>query len=146
MASNVYIGATEHLTLLKGDDIIGFTFTVTNADTTAYDLVTSLFDNATIKQFKTAEEAAQALVNGEVHAYVASSPQPELLALEHPDTLDLPLDKPLVTYKAGLAVKKGEQEWLNFLNAWVTARSADKWLSATHDYWFESLEWRSASN
>jgi len=37
MATNVYIGATEHLTLLKDDDIIGFTFTVTNSDTTAYD-------------------------------------------------------------------------------------------------------------
>jgi len=114
-------------------------------DTTANDLVLSLFNNATIKQFKTADEAAQALVNGDVHAYVASSPQPELLALEHPETLDLPLDKPLVTYKAGLAIKKGEQELLNFLNAWVTARSADKWLSATHDYWFESLQWRTAS-
>ena len=73
---------------------------------------------------------------------VASSPQPEFLALQHPGTLDLPLAKPLLSYKAGLAVKKGDQEWLNFLNAWVTARSADKWLSATHKYWFDSLEWQ----
>jgi polar amino acid transport system substrate-binding protein len=114
--------------------------------TVAHDLVSSLFSNATLKQYKTPEAAAEALVAGAVHALVASSPQPELLALEHPQTLDLPLDKPLVTYKAGLAVQKGQQEWLNFLNAWVTARSADKWLSATHDYWFESLEWRTESN
>ena len=60
----------------------------------------------------------------------------------HADTLDLPLAEPLVTYKAGLAVRKGEQEWLNFLNARITARSSDKWLEATHDYWFESLAWR----
>lgn len=37
MATNVYIGATEHLILYKGDDIIGFTFTVTNSDDSAYD-------------------------------------------------------------------------------------------------------------
>jgi len=108
------------------------------------ELVASLFGNATIKLYKTADEASQALIEGDVHALVASAPQPELLALEYPELLDLPLDKPLVTYKAGLAVRKGQQEWLNFLDAWVTARSADKWLSATHDYWFESLEWREA--
>jgi len=112
--------------------------------TVSHELVSSLFNNATIKSYKTAEEASQALIAGDVHALVASSPQPELLALAHPQLLDLPLDKPLVTYKSGLAVQKGQPEWLNFLDAWVTARSADKWLSATHDHWFESLEWHKA--
>jgi polar amino acid transport system substrate-binding protein len=116
------------------------------ADTAANELVTRLFNNASIKSYKTADAAAQAVIDGAVHALLAGSPQPEFLALQHPGTLDLPLDKPLLTYKAGLAVKKGEPEWLNFLNAWVTARSADKWLSATHKYWFDSLEWRNASN
>jgi polar amino acid transport system substrate-binding protein len=41
-----------------------------------------------------------------------------------------------------MGVKRGEQELLNFLNAWITARAADKWLSATHKYWFETLKWR----
>lgn len=116
------------------------------SDTLANDLVTQLFNNATIEQYKTEEEAAKALVEGAVHAFVASSPQPEFLALQHPAILDLPLAKPLLTYKAGLAIKKGNQEWLNFLNAWITARTADKWLSATHKHWFDSLEWREVSN
>ena len=116
------------------------------ADTTAHELVTSLFDNATIKPFKNAKAAAEAVLSGAAHAYVSASPQPEFLALEHPGVLDLPLVKPLLTYKAGLAIKKGQPEWLNFLNAWVTARSADKWLSATHDYWFENLDWRQGTN
>jgi len=110
--------------------------------TVANELVNSLFDNATIKTFKTTKEVADAVLGGVAHAYVGSSPQPEFLALEYPDKLDLPLNKPLLTYKAGLAVQKGQQEWLNFLNAWVTARSADKWLLATHDYWFKNLDWR----
>jgi len=134
---------TQHIDTLEKANQPEVSFAVVT-DTTASDLVANLFDKATTKQYKTADEAAQALISGEVHALVASSPQPELMALEHPQLLDLPLDKPLVTYKAGLAVQKGEQEWLNFLDAWVTARSADKWLSATHDYWFESLEWRKA--
>ncbi len=116
------------------------------AETTSNELAGSLFDNATIKPYKTAQEAAEAVISGAAHVYIGSSPQPEFLALEHPDVLDLPLDKPLLTYKAGLAIKKGQPEWLNFLNAWVTAKSADKWLSATHDYWFENLDWRQGTN
>jgi polar amino acid transport system substrate-binding protein len=41
-----------------------------------------------------------------------------------------------------MGVKKGEQEMLNLLNAWISARAADKWLSATQKYWFTSLKWR----
>lgn len=116
------------------------------AETNANELASSLFDNATIKAFKTDKEAAAAVLTGAAHAFIGSSPQPEFLALDHPQVLDLPLTKPLLTYKAGLAIQKGQPEWLNFLNAWVTARSADKWLSATHDFWFENLDWRRDTN
>ena len=116
------------------------------AETTSNELAASLFDNATIKTYKTTKEAAEAVISGAAHAYIGSSPQPEFLALEHPDVLDLPLIKPLLTYKTGLAIQKGAPEWLNFLNAWVTSRSADKWLSATHDYWFDNLDWRRDTN
>ena len=34
--TKVYIGATENLELYNGDDIIGFTFTVSNSDGTDY--------------------------------------------------------------------------------------------------------------
>ncbi len=113
--------------------------------TAGNELAPRLFNKSTIKVFDTAQEARQAVLNGEVHAWLASMPQPEFLALEHPEKVDLPLAKPLLPYKAGFGVKKGEQEWLNFLNAWVTARQADMWLSATHKHWFDSLSWRTGS-
>ncbi len=134
-------GSTMHITSMEQANQKDVIYAVV-ADTAASALASSLFDQATIKVFKTADEAAKAVLSGSANAYIGSSPQPEFLALANPDTLDLPLDKPLLTYKAGLAVKKGEQEWLNFLNAWVTARSADKWLSATHGFWFDNLDWR----
>jgi polar amino acid transport system substrate-binding protein len=63
------------------------------------------------------------------------------LALRHPDTIDVPVAAPLVAQSEGLAVARGEQELLNFLNTWVTARQTDKWLPTTRDYWFESMTW-----
>ncbi|MCH9048188.1 MAG: transporter substrate-binding domain-containing protein [Proteobacteria bacterium] len=112
------------------------------SESVSYELANRLFDKANVKAFKTAEEATKAVMEGEAHAYVATSPQPKFLALKYPQKIDMPMTKPLVSYKAGFGVNKGEQEWLNFLNAWVTAREADKWLSATHKHWFGSLGWR----
>jgi polar amino acid transport system substrate-binding protein len=108
----------------------------------SYELATRLFKKANVKAFKTSEEARNAVVSGEAHAYVATSPQPKFLALKYPQKIDIPMTKSLISYKAGFGINKGEQEWLNFLNAWITARTADKWLSATHKHWFASLGWR----
>ncbi len=134
------IAMTRNINSLEDLNQPDTTFVVITG-TAAETLVHKLFDNATKMVVKEAADAAKAVVSGNVHAYVASFPQPEFLALQHPDKIDIPLSKPLLTYKAGLAVQKGEQEWLNFLNSWVTAREADQWLSAAHKYWFSSLEW-----
>ncbi len=112
------------------------------SESISFDVANRLFDKANLKAFKTAEEAKNAVINGEAHAYVGTSPQPEYLALQYPQKIDVPMTKPLISYKAGFGISKGEQEWLNFLNAWITAREADKWLSATHKHWFENLGWR----
>ena len=113
--------------------------------TAANELAPRLFNKSNIEVFDTASEAGQAVLNGEAHGWLASMPQPEFLALQHPDKVDLPLAKPILPYKAGFGIKKGEQEWLNYLNAWVTARRADMWLPSTHNYWFQSLSWQKES-
>lgn len=115
------------------------------ANTASHEAAQRLFDESIIKVFDTAQQAEQAVLNGKVHAWLASSPQPRFLVLQHPGKVDMPLPRPLLTYKAGFGIKKGEQEWLNFLNAWVTARQGDQWLSARHKYWFKSLKWRKGS-
>jgi len=62
-------------------------------------------------------------------------------ALRNPAVVDVPIDEPLPASAEGLAVRKGEQQLLNFLDAWVTSRQADKWIQSTRDYWFETLDW-----
>lgn len=42
---------------------------------------------------------------------------------------------------AGMAVNKGEQEWLNFINSWIIAKKAEGWLKASHKYWFTNMDW-----
>jgi polar amino acid transport system substrate-binding protein len=107
-------------------------------------LAREVFDKAQIRVFSTSDGAKEALLKGEVQAYVESSPIPRFIALEHPDKVDVPLSKPLLTYKTAMAVRKGDPDFLAFLNAWITAREADGWLPTTYKYWFKSLRWRQA--
>ena len=112
-------------------------------DTVSDKMAGKLFDKANIKKYVKSDNAIKALLDGEIHAFIGSSPLPKFLSLEHPSIIDAPLSKPLLSYKAGMAVNKGEQEFLNYLNAWITARDAEGWLPAKHKYWFDSLEWKS---
>lgn len=112
------------------------------AGTLAESVARNLFAESNHVIYGAAEEAEQALRQGKAHVFVTSIPKALALSLSYPDTVDYPLEKPLMGSKAGFAVRKGEQELLNFLNAWIVAREADGWLPLTYDRWFKSLHWR----
>lgn len=110
--------------------------------TVSSDLAKRIFPNAKIELRETEEDATSAVVNGTVHAFVSSSPIPEFISLKYPDKVDLPLKDPLLTTKEAFAIKKNNQEMLNFLNSWITAHVADDWIESSHQYWFNSLKWQ----
>lgn len=112
------------------------------SNTAPEQLARKMFEKATIRSFKQHYDVRKAILNNEIHAWFDSTPIPRYLALEYPDKVDTPLKEPLPGYKAGMAVNKGDQEFLNYLNSWITARDADKWISSRHKYWFESLGWK----
>jgi len=110
--------------------------------TVSADLAKKVFPLAKLDLRKTAKDATSAVVNGSVHAFISSSPVPEFVSLKHPEQVDLPLKKPLLTTQEAFAIKKGNQEMLNFLNAWIVAHQADDWIKSSHNYWFSSLKWQ----
>ena len=101
-----------------------------------------LFERASIKVFGSEQQAEDALVKGLLHAYVRSEPAPRFLALRHPKAVDVPLSKPLLATREAFAVRRGDNDFINFLNAWIVARDADAWLASTRKYWFESVGWQ----
>jgi polar amino acid transport system substrate-binding protein len=110
--------------------------------TVSADLAKRVFPNAKLDIKDTADEATSAVINGTVNAFVSSSPIPEFIALKHPNEVDLPLKKPLLTTKEAFAVNKNNQEMLNFLNSWILAHQASEWINSSHQYWFNSLKWQ----
>ena len=113
----------------------------TVVDTLAHSVSKSLFNQASIKAFETTAEAEKELLEGRAHGYLAGMSEVTFLSLKQPDAVEVPMSEPLVASSEAFAVRKGEQQLLNFLDAWVTARQSDKWLPTTRDYWFATLDW-----
>ena len=106
------------------------------------DLAHRVFPEATIKTFSSSQEAIEAVTGGKVHGYIEHEPITTFIALDNPDTVDEPLSKPLLETKEAFAVRKGDPDFIHFLNAWIISHDADTWLNSIHKYWFEGIEWR----
>lgn len=112
-------------------------------DSVADDFTRRRFSKASIKSFPTQEQASDALKRGLIHAYAGSVPTPRFLSLANPDLIDAPLgSRTLLPYNEAFAVRKGDPDLVNFLDAWVMARTADSWLPSVRSHWFESLDWQ----
>ncbi len=131
---------TKNVKSLKDLNDERFVITVVT-DTLAHSVARTFFERANIKVYPTNVLAENEILEDRAHAYVASVPEINFLALMNARKVDVPITEPIMASSEGLAVKKGEQELLNFLNAWVVARQTDKWLGATHESWFNTVEW-----
>jgi len=138
MATNTQMTRdVENLEQLNDPDIVIATVT----DTFSEGVARSIFDNAEIHSHTNKNDAEEEILAGRAHVYITSLPAVRFLVANNSDVVDLPLNDPIVGWAEALAVQKGEQELLNFLNAWITARTADRWINVTRDYWFESRDW-----
>lgn len=138
MATNTHMTKdVENLQQLNDPDIVIATVT----DTFSEGVARSIFDKAEIHSHGNKNDAEKEILEGRAHAYISSLPAVQFLVTNNSDAIDLPLSDPIVGWAEALAVQKGEQELLNFLNAWVTAHKADRWLDATREHWFESRDW-----
>jgi polar amino acid transport system substrate-binding protein len=86
----------------------------------------------------------QEVLNGKAHVSVGDAPTPFWEVLAYPDTLYLPLGKEAV-YKlpTNFAVRKGDLDWLNYLNNWILYRTNDGWLQERYEYYFTTKDWES---
>jgi polar amino acid transport system substrate-binding protein len=96
---------------------------------------------ATVRQFEDEALMVQEVVNGRAHAFLASAPRPGFEVMASPDNLFLPVPEPFIRSAEAMGVRKGDADYLNFLNNWIFLRTRDGWLSQRHDYWFKTRDW-----
>ena len=97
---------------------------------------------ATLRQFDGEAQMFQEVINGKAHAAVASAPTPAFQAIEHADTLFLPVKETFTKEPIGFAVRKGDPDSLNYFNNWIQYVAAEGWLAERKNYWFKTQDWK----
>ncbi|MFO7717460.1 MAG: transporter substrate-binding domain-containing protein [Thermodesulfobacteriota bacterium] len=116
---------------------------VARVGTTAAQAAKRHLPKAKVRLFDDEAQALQELLNKRAHALVANQPLPEHQAALHEERLYLPLQGETFTEEPiGFAIRKGDIDFLNFLNNWVRVKKAEGWLQERHDYWFTTLQWQ----
>jgi polar amino acid transport system substrate-binding protein len=109
--------------------------------TTAEDMAGVALPNAKIRTYTDASRLFDDLIQGKLEAAVSDSPRPEIVAKLYPTNVTCLCHTPLAAYPAAFAVRRGNLEFVNFLNSWIEAHTVDKWLEERRGYWFETTDW-----
>jgi len=98
--------------------------------------------DAELRLFDDEPQGIQELLNGRVDAWVSSFPFPQLQAEKYPDQLYIPIEPEIFQEEPiAFAVRKGEHDFMNFLNNWISLKWADGFLDERYRYWFMSEAW-----
>jgi polar amino acid transport system substrate-binding protein len=111
--------------------------------TTAAAAAKKFMPRAKLRLFDDESQAVQEILNGRVHAVVASAPLPAFQAIKYPDRLFLPLDANFTREPNGFAVQKSDVDTLNYFNNWIRFVEAEGWLKERKHYWFGTKDWQS---
>ena len=117
-------------------------FTVTSKPgTTGEEAVMTFLPNATYKPFDTEVEAATAVMDGQADAFVYDLPyNAAFYAMQGGRNLVL-LDEPFTTEPLAWAIRKGDPEFLDWLNGFLAEIRQDGRYAAIHARWFGSTDW-----
>lgn len=110
--------------------------------TTAVDAAKKHMPNAQVRLFEQEAQTIQEVLNGRAHAVVASDPFPAFQALKYPDKLALPFTDPFTKEPIAFAVRKGDPDFVNFLDGWIRMVTDEGWLAERHRYWFRTDQWK----
>jgi polar amino acid transport system substrate-binding protein len=110
--------------------------------TTAAAAAKKFMPRAKLRLFDDESQAVQEILNGRVHAVVASAPLPAFQTIKYPGRLFLPLDANFTREPIGFAVRKSDVDTLNYFNNWIRVVEAEGWLKERKHYWFGTKDWQ----
>jgi polar amino acid transport system substrate-binding protein len=98
------------------------------------------FPRAKIKKFETEADAALEVKNGRADAFVYDSPYLMIYANHYPDGTFV-LKEPFTKEHLAFAIKKGDPDFLNWLDNFLASIKNDGTYDVLYKRWFESTVW-----
>ena len=107
---------------------------------TACDKVKQFTPKAKWILFDDEATALQEVLNGNAHGVPSSWPQVTLWTNENKGELHSPITSPIQPNPAALAMRKGDPDFLTFINNWIEWN--EDFLAERRHYWFGTLDWQ----
>lgn len=107
------------------------------------DYASSEFPKAKTQFFDDEASMIEAVANGTISAAIASKPGPEFAVKGSNGKIYKPFSRPLGELDEALAIRKGDVDFLNYLNTWIRYNERNGWLEKQRSYWFEGTDWKS---
>jgi polar amino acid transport system substrate-binding protein len=99
------------------------------------------FPNAQIIITSGEDNPLTPVLDGKAHAFLIATLAPLAVVQQDPEKLFLPKDSGLQPTAAAMAIRKGDPDFLNYLNSWLAFHKDDGWLDERLKYWGESTDW-----
>lgn len=131
VASRTLAGSMTSIEAFNRPEVRIVVFAGTSQET----LAARTFPRATLVKVSDDADPLAPVLEGKAHALIVTTPVPQSVVRQAPDTLVLPLAQPLHVTRAAMAVRKGDADFLNFLDSWLTFHREDGWLDARENYW-----------
>jgi polar amino acid transport system substrate-binding protein len=98
-------------------------------------LAARLFPQASLVKVEGDGDQLAPVLEGKAQAALVPTFAPQVFVRSAPDKLALPLDKPLSTTSAALGIRKGDADFLAYLNTWLMMQRDEGWLDERAAYW-----------
>jgi len=145
---NIVVGQTilinkKHRGAIKSyKDLNDPKYTVTSKlGTTGEQAVKRVIPKATYKSFETEPEAALEVVNGKADAFVYDLPYCVVFMAQQGAGNMIFLDTPFTYEPLAWAIRKGDPDFLNWLNNFLSQIKNDGRYDRTYDKWIKSTDW-----
>ncbi len=101
-----------------------------------------MFKKAKIRTFETEADATQELLNGNADAFVYDKPYNIIFIAEKGDGKLVHMAEELTYEPLGWAVRKGDPDFLNWLNNFLNQTKHDGTYQKIYDRWFKDTSWQ----
>jgi polar amino acid transport system substrate-binding protein len=99
------------------------------------------FPKATLLKVSGDADHLAPVLAGEADAVLVPTFAPEVIVRAAPDRLALPFAKPLSSASAAIGMRKGDPDFLNFLESWLAVQRDEGWLDERTAYWADPTNW-----
>jgi polar amino acid transport system substrate-binding protein len=93
--------------------------------------------------FEAENEAIMQVINGRADAFVYDFPLCASYYADYPDHLVF-LSEPFTYEPLGMAIRKGDPDFINWIDNFIAQIKGDGRFDAMYNYWFNSNEWKAA--